>query len=143
MNVRIYSKYLFCRACALFGYGITYQSTHDSLPGNVSRTGESIQDYQGSKDYLIPASCCRFKKRCTLARNITIAKNHTPRKGIYSRGCGILIDGHIKAVLEQAEVILLSDAALDVIGIICIWILFLVFRNDIAKEEAEGARTNV
>ncbi|XP_003743646.1 leukocyte surface antigen CD53-like [Galendromus occidentalis] len=107
--------------------------------GNVSRTGEPIQD----KDYLIPASCCRFKKRCTFARNITLAKNHTPRKGIYSRGCGILIDGHIRSLLEQAEVILLSDAALDIVGIIFIWILFLIFRHDIAKEEADGPRTNV
>ncbi|XP_022664317.1 leukocyte surface antigen CD53-like isoform X1 [Varroa destructor] len=103
--------------------------------GNVSRHVEA--------DYLIPKSCCRFKKRCTFARNINIAKNFTPRKGIFREGCATLIDGHMQMVLEQAEIILLGDAAMDVFGILCIWLLFVVVRHDLAKEQSESPRTNV
>lgn len=108
--------------------------------GNVTR---SLEPFIIDKDYLIPRSCCRFKKRCTIARNITIAKNFTPKKGIYGKGCATVIDGHMQLVLEQAEVILLSDAALDVFGILCIWLLFVVIRHELAKEQNESPRTNV
>lgn len=82
-------------------------------------------------DYLVPDSCCRQKRGCQRRRKILRANNYTIFKRIiFSKGCATLMDNHVSMVLEKSEVILMSDATLDVFAIVFIWILFFVIRHE-------------